>query len=79
MTTCDVKAQLAPCLKALRLPTVRACYQDESHRARRESLPYERYLLELMERECQTRRQNRIARYLHPPSISFSVPRVCFY
>jgi len=63
-TTCDVAAQLAPCLKALRLPTVRACYEDESHRARQESLPYERYLLELMERECQARRHNRIARYL---------------
>jgi len=64
MTTCDVKAQLTPCLKALRLPTVRACYEERSHRARRESLPYERYLLELMERECEARRHNRIARYL---------------
>jgi DNA replication protein DnaC len=60
----DVKADLAPCLKALCLPTVRACYEDEGERARRESLPYERYLLELMERECETRSQNRIARYL---------------
>ena len=64
MTTCDVKEQLTPCLKALRLPTVRACYEDQSQLARRESLSYERYLLGLMEQECQTRRQNRIVRFL---------------
>jgi len=63
-TDCDVKAQLTPCLKALRLPAVRACYEDQSHRARRESLSYERYLLGLMEHECQRRRENRIARFL---------------
>lgn len=51
-------------LKELRMPTVRESYRDEAARARRESLGYERYLLELVRREAQTRRQNRIERLL---------------
>jgi DNA replication protein DnaC len=63
-TACDVKADLGPRLKELRLPTIRACYEEEAARARRESLTHERFLPELMERECETRAHNRIARYL---------------
>ena len=51
-------------LKDLHLPTVRACYQDEAIRARQENWDYETYLLELVERECEERRHNRIARLL---------------
>jgi DNA replication protein DnaC len=60
----DVKTTLTDCLKQLHLPTVRECYQEQADRARGESLTYEQYLLELMEREREVRRQNRIARLL---------------
>jgi len=56
--------ELTDCLKELHLPTVRECYKEQSDSARRESLSYERYLLELMEREREVRRQNRIIRLL---------------
>ncbi len=61
----DLTKTLTGCLKELHLPTVRECYEGEAERARRESLSFERYLLNLMEREQEVRRQNRIARLLH--------------
>ncbi|HUT03525.1 MAG TPA: IS21-like element helper ATPase IstB [bacterium] len=51
-------------LKELRMPTVRQCYRDEAGRARKESLSYERYLLEVVRREAEVRRQRRIERLL---------------
>lgn len=60
----DMTAQLTGCLKELHLPTVRECYGEQADLARRESQSYERYLLELMEREREVRRQKRIARLL---------------
>jgi DNA replication protein DnaC len=51
-------------LKELRMPTVRESYRDEAARARRESLSYEHYLLELVRGEAQARRHNRIDRLL---------------
>ncbi len=56
--------QLASCLKELYLSTVKACYVEQAELARSETLSYERYLLEVMERERETRRNNRIARLL---------------
>lgn len=61
----DLKGDLIRYLKELHLPTVREYYQDYANTAVQENLSYERYLLELMERECEVRRQNRIARLLH--------------
>jgi len=60
----EIKANLTRCLKDLRLATVRNIYEDEAHQARHNSYGYEQYLLELMEKECETRWQNRIARFL---------------
>jgi DNA replication protein DnaC len=60
----DHKTHLAQCLKELRLPAVRECYEDQAEQARREALSYEQYLLELMDREREIRQQNRIARNL---------------
>jgi DNA replication protein DnaC len=60
----EIKANLTRCLKDLRLSTVRNIYEDEAHQARHNSYGYEQYLLELMEKECETRQQNRIARFL---------------
>jgi len=60
----QITADLTDCLKQLHLPSVRECYKEQADTARRESLSYEHYLLELMEHECETRRQNRITRLL---------------
>jgi DNA replication protein DnaC len=56
--------ELTACLKELGLPTVRACYAEVADSARREELTHEAYLLEVMAREGQGRRQNRIQRRL---------------
>lgn len=58
------KAMLVQCFKALHLPAIRECYEDQAEAARSESLSYEKYLLGLVERECEVRRQNRITRLL---------------
>jgi DNA replication protein DnaC len=58
------KADLIRCLKELHLPAIRACYEEQADAARRESSSYERYLRQIMEQECDVRRQNRIARLL---------------
>ena len=60
----NLRAQLDGLLKELRMPTMRECYQEEAERARQETLSYERYLLELLRREAEVRRQNRIERLL---------------
>jgi DNA replication protein DnaC len=60
----QITAELTDCLKQLHLPSVRECYKTEADVARRESLSYENYLLELMQNECQTRRQNKVTRLL---------------
>jgi DNA replication protein DnaC len=64
MFSSELKPSLVRCLKELHLPTVRACYGQEADRARQESLTYEHYLAEVMEREREVRRQNRIQRLL---------------
>jgi len=60
----ELKTAFTKCLKELHLPTVRACYEEEADRARKEILAYEYYLAEVMEREREVRRHNRIQRYL---------------
>ena len=56
--------ELTGCLKELHLPTARACYGELADRARQEDLKYEGYLLEVMARECQGRRHNKMERLL---------------
>jgi DNA replication protein DnaC len=51
-------------LKELHLPTVKSCYAEQADLARQNSLSYEQYLLELIEREREVRRHNRITRLL---------------
>ena len=60
----DVKAELTQSLKYLHLPTVRQCYEELAQQAERESLSYERYLHELIQRECEERQENRITKML---------------
>lgn len=59
-----ITTQLDDCLKELRLPTVRACYPELVEQATQESLGYERFLFELVDREREGRWQRRIERYL---------------
>ena len=56
-------------LKELRLPTFQKSYSDQADLARQESLSFEEYLLDLVERELEARRENRIARYLRTSGI----------
>ena len=56
--------ELTACLKELHLPAVRSDYQELADSARREGLSYEAYLLEVVQRECQLRRQHRMERLL---------------
>src|SRR5215469_2230342 len=64
MSPTDFKDQLTGHLRDLHLPAVRRCFEETARQAERETLSYERYLFELIERECQERRQHRIARLL---------------
>jgi DNA replication protein DnaC len=57
-------AQIAALLKELRMPTIRQCYQQQAREARAETLSYEQFLLELLRREVEVRRANRIQRNL---------------
>jgi DNA replication protein DnaC len=61
----EVRPALIEQLKQLRLPTVRQCYEQSARRAEQESLSYERYLLEVITRECEQRRKTRIERLLN--------------
>jgi DNA replication protein DnaC len=63
-TITDVQERLERQLRELHLPTVRSCYAAAARQAEQETSSYERYLLELTERECQERRTKRIERLL---------------
>jgi DNA replication protein DnaC len=59
-----VKTDLTEYLRELHLPAIRTCFEEKARQAERETLSYEQYLLDLAERECQERRENRITRLL---------------
>ena len=60
----SVKKRLEEYLKELHLPTVRESFEEVAHKAGKEELSYEQYLLELVELESQIRRENRIQRLM---------------
>ncbi len=64
MLSDELKISLISCLKELRLPTVRQCYEEQADKARKESITYEYYLAEVMEREREVRSHKRIQRML---------------
>jgi len=64
LKTGDVRSTLIRYLKELRLPTIRESFEEAALKAQQESLSYERYLLELAERESEVRNQKRIERLL---------------
>jgi len=55
-----VKATLTNQLRELRLPSFRDHYEPLARQAEQETHSYEQYLLELTNRECETRRANRV-------------------
>ena len=57
-------SQLADQLKELRLPTFRELYPMVAEQAARENWTHPQFLMELSQKECQSRRQNRIERLL---------------
>src|SRR6516162_8177019 len=69
----DMKTQLIDDLKELHLPAMRDSFETLARQALQESQSYERYLLELTQRECQTRRDHRVERLLResrlPPKV----------
>ena len=60
----NVKKRLEEYLKELHLPTVRESFEEVAHKAGKEELSYEQYLLELVELESQIRLENRIQRLM---------------
>lgn len=57
-----IHTRLTERLKELHLPTVREVYEEAARMAEKEHLSFEQYLLHVVERECEVRRTNRIAR-----------------
>lgn len=60
----SIANRLRSYLKELHLPTVREVYDEAARMAEREHLSFEQYLVHVLERECEVRRTNRIARLL---------------
>jgi DNA replication protein DnaC len=63
-TDVGIKRKLNLCLRQLHLPGIMECYEEFSRLALKESLSHEEFLLELLEKECEVRTHNRIARLL---------------
>ncbi len=61
-TSPDVRSQLQACLKELCLASIRERFEEAGRQAAQESAGYDSYLLDLMEKECEVRRQRRIER-----------------
>ncbi|MBF0275810.1 MAG: ATP-binding protein [Nitrospinae bacterium] len=64
ITQKETAKNIAYYLKHLHLPTIRECYQEKAEIARRESLSYEQYLLDVVGSEYDERKQKRIDRLL---------------
>jgi DNA replication protein DnaC len=61
----ESQTQLHSYLQELCLPHVRECYPEVARQAIAEGLSYEQFLLEVVAREVQSRRQHRIERLRH--------------
>jgi DNA replication protein DnaC len=77
-TETTMHSSLKSHLKELHLPTIRECYQDTARMAEAENLSFEQYLLTVTERECETRRTNRIARILRESALPLEKTMVMF-
>lgn len=65
MAAREIGAELTRYLRELHLPAMRECFGEEAERARQETLTYEQYLLELVLRESESRRERRVGRFLY--------------
>jgi len=74
----ELNSDLQSQLKELHLPTVRALYEPYAAQAQQESLSYEQYLYELIGKECEVRRQNRIERDLRMSKLPFEKTLAAF-
>ena len=54
------------------MPTIRGSYEEIAEQARADSWSYEQYLLELLNLECEVRKQNRISRNLRVSKLPIS-------
>lgn len=66
----DKMAALTRCLQELRLAALRTQFEAVARQATAESWGYLEFLLELVQRECQQRQQNRIERLLKASKLS---------
>jgi len=64
MSKDELNHRIQSYLKELCLSDIKNCYNDIAREAEKESLSYEEYLLELIERQCMIRRNKRIERRL---------------
>ena len=60
----DLQKNMKELLSDLHLPTIRDGFSEAAEQARREGISYEEYLLDLLLRERDARKQNRIVRLL---------------
>jgi DNA replication protein DnaC len=60
----QIRTELMQNLRELHLPAMRECFEQAAQEAEKETLSYEQYLLQLTQRECESRRRNRIAALL---------------
>ena len=59
-----LRKKLTNYLIELRLPTIRDSYEEIAQQATNNSLSYEQYLYDLVETECDNKKNNRIKRLL---------------
>src|ERR1017187_1247143 len=52
----QIRTALMANLKELHLPAMRECFEQAAQQAEKETLSYEQYLLQLTQRECESRR-----------------------
>ena len=81
--TANVSRDLERGLRELCLSAMRSCYEDLARTAVQEAWCHEQFLLELVQQECQVRRQNRIERLLKDSRLplekslqAFELPRL---
>jgi DNA replication protein DnaC len=67
--TPQIRTALLAKLTELHLPAMRACFEQSAQRAEKETLSYEQYLLGLVERECEARQTNRVAKLLRESAL----------
>lgn len=65
----SIKEEIETYAKELHLPTIRAMWESAAGNAAKEEAGYGEYLLELLEKECESRRQKRIQRLLRESNL----------